>query len=74
MAAALSAASIIVSATLRLSLWRGWALFAGGGVVMLAGAVFLFGPGTIFPIVIAAGTVLIAVSALAGAVAGRWLS
>ena len=54
-------------------LWRPWMLFAGGAMAALIGAVFLFGPGTIFPIVIAAGAAVIAVAVLAGAVMARWL-
>jgi hypothetical protein len=69
MAAALAAAALIVSRALPATLWQRWILFAGGAVAALVAAVFLFGPGTIFPIVIAAGAAVIAVAALAGAMA-----
>ena len=72
MAAVLAAAALITSRTTPAPLWKRWALFVGGGIVALAGAVFLFGPGTIFPIVFVAGTAVIAVSALAGAGAAQW--
>ncbi len=73
MAAVLVAASLVVSRALPAPLWQRWALFVGGGVVALVGAVFLFGPGTIFPIVIVAGAAVIAVSALVGVWGARLL-
>jgi hypothetical protein len=73
MAAVVAAASLIASKAFPLSLWRGWTAFASGGVLALAAAVFLFGPGTIFPIVIAAGAAVIAVAALLGAWVARLL-
>ncbi len=73
MAAVVAAASLIASKAFPLPLWRGWTAFVGGGVLALVAAVFLFGPGSIFPIVIAAGAVVIAVAALAGAWVARFL-
>ena len=73
MAAVLVAASLVISRALPAPLWQRWALFVGGGIVALVGAVFLFGPGTIFPIVIVAGAVVIAVSALVGVWGARLL-
>jgi hypothetical protein len=73
MAAVLVAASLVVSRALPAPLWQRWALFVGGGIAALVGAVFLFGPGTIFPIVIVAGAVVIAVSALVGVWGARLL-
>jgi hypothetical protein len=73
MALAMAVASFIVSMAFPTSLWQGWAAFMGGGVAALVAAVFLLGPGTIFPIVIAVGAVVIAVAALAGASGGRLL-
>ena len=66
-AASVAAISLLVSRALHPALWRGWTAFVAGGVAALVAAVFLVGPGTIFPIVIAAGAVVIAVAALAGA-------
>jgi hypothetical protein len=66
MAVVLVAASLVMSRALPAPLWQRWALFAGGGIAALVGAVFLFGPGTLFPIVIVAGAAVIAVSALLG--------
>jgi hypothetical protein len=73
MTAVLVAASLVVSRALPGRLWQRWGLFVGGGVVALVGAVFLFGPGTIFPLVIVTGAVVIAVAALAGAWGARLL-
>jgi hypothetical protein len=73
MAALVAVVSLIVSKAFTLPLWRGWTAFVGGGVLALVAAVFLFGPGSIFPIVIAAGAVVIAVAALAGAWGARLL-
>jgi hypothetical protein len=73
MAAVVAAASLIASKAFPPALWRGWTAFASGGVMALVAAVFLFGPGTIFPIVIAAGAVVIAVAALLGAWVARLL-
>ena len=53
------------------TIWRGWAAFVAGAVVVLISAVFALGPGTLFPIVIAAGLAIVGVGALAGAAAGR---
>ena len=73
MAAILVAASLVISRAVPAPLWLRWMLFVGGGVVALVGAVFLFGPGTIFPIVIAAGAAVIAVSAFVGVWGARLL-
>jgi hypothetical protein len=73
MAAVVAVVSLIVSKAFPPPLWRGLTAFVGGGVLALAAAVFLFGPGSIFPIVIAAGAVEIAVAALAGAWGARLL-
>jgi hypothetical protein len=73
MAATVTVVSLLVSKAFPPSLWRGWTAFVAGGVAALAAAVFLFGPGTIFPIVIAAGAAVIAVAALAGAGVARLL-
>jgi hypothetical protein len=73
MAAVLVAASLVVSRALPAPLWQRWGLFVGGGIAALVGAVFLVGPGTIFPIVIVAGAAVIAVSALVGVWAARLL-
>jgi hypothetical protein len=73
MAAVLAAVSLIVSRALPAPLWQRWGLFVSGGVVALVAAVFLFGPGTIFPLVIVAGAAVIAVASLAGAWGARLL-
>lgn len=73
MAAVLVAASLVVSRALPAPLWQRWGSFVAGGIVALVGAVFLLGPGTIFPIVIVAGAVVIAVSALVGVWGARLL-
>jgi hypothetical protein len=71
MAAVVAVVSLLASRAFPPSLWRGWLAFVGGGVLALVAAVFLLGPGTIFPIVIAAGAAVIAVAALVGAWAAR---
>jgi hypothetical protein len=53
------------------TIWKGWVAFVSGAGVALVSAVFALGPGTIFPIVIAAGLAVVGVGALAGAVAAR---
>jgi hypothetical protein len=73
MAAVLAVASSIVGKAVSSPVWRGWTFFVAGGVAALVATVFLLGPGTIFPIVIAAGSTLIAVSAAAGTPVARWL-
>jgi hypothetical protein len=72
--AAMATVLAITAFTVKTAMWRSWALFVAGGVLALVAAVFLFGPGTIFPIVIAAGAGLIALAALAGALAARVVS
>jgi hypothetical protein len=69
----MAGASLIVSKAVPAPLLRGWAAFAAGAVGALVAAVFLLGPGTIFPIVIAAGAMVIAVGALAGTWVARLL-
>lgn len=53
-------------------IWRGWIAFVAGAGGALITAVFALGPGTIFPIVIAAGVAVVGVGALAGS-AVAWL-
>jgi hypothetical protein len=53
------------------TLWRGWAAFVGGAALAFLAALFGFGPGTIFPIVIVAGLAVIGVGALAGSAVAR---
>jgi len=52
-------------------IWKGWVAFVGGAAVALVISVFVLGPGTIFPIVIAAGVAVVGVGALAGSAAAR---
>lgn len=73
MAAVVAVVSMLVSRAFAPALWRGWTTFVGGGILALMVAVFLVGPGTIFPIVIGAGAAVIAVAALAGAWGTRLL-
>jgi hypothetical protein len=73
MAAALAVASALAIAAISGPLWHGWAFFVAGGVLGLVAAVFLLGPGTIFPIVIAAGAAVIAVAAAAATLIVQWL-
>lgn len=48
------------------TIWKGWAAFVGGAAIALVISVFALGPGTIFPIVIAAGLFIVGVGALGG--------
>ena len=48
------------------TIWKGWMAFVAGAGLALITAVFALGPGTIFPIVIVAGLVVVGVGALAG--------
>ena len=52
--------------------WHGWAALTAGASLALAVAVFVLGPGTIFPIVIAAGIAVIGAGALAGSLVERF--
>ena len=52
--------------------WQGWAALTAGASLALVVAVFVLGPGTIFPIVIAAGIAVIGVGALAGSLVARF--
>lgn len=52
-------------------IWKGWMAFVAGAGGALITAVFVLGPGTIFPIVIAAGVAVVSVGALAGAAVAR---
>lgn len=54
-------------------IWQVWAAFTAGSAVALVVAVFAFGPGTIFPLVIAAGIAVAGVGGLAGLLAARLL-
>ena len=47
-------------------IWKGWVAFVGGAGVAIISTVFALGPGTIFPIVLAAGVAVVGVGALAG--------
>ena len=51
--------------------WRAAVAFSGGAAAAMILLVFALGPGTIFPIVIAVGTVIIAVAALTGVAIAR---
>jgi len=68
-------AAAVCGATVRAwpagTIWKGWLAFVAGAGVALVTSVFALGPGTLFPIVIAAGLVVVGVGALAGAAAGR---
>ena len=68
-------AAVACAATSRtwpaVTLWQGWAAFAAGAALVLIAALFSLGPGTIFPIVIVAGVVVIGAGALAGAALAR---
>jgi hypothetical protein len=52
--------------------WQGWAALTAGAALALVVAVFVLGPGTIFPIVIGAGIAVIGVGALAGSLVARF--
>jgi hypothetical protein len=52
-------------------LWRAAVGFAGGAAAAMVVVLFALGPGTIFPIVIAIGTGIIAVAAVTGVVIAR---
>ena len=52
-------------------IWKGWSAFVAGAGGALISAVFAFGPGTIFPIVIAAGVAVLGGGALAGSGVAR---
>ncbi len=47
--------------------WRAAITFAGGATLAMMAAVFLIGPGNIFPIVMAVGAALIAIATTTGA-------
>jgi hypothetical protein len=67
----LATASALVTAVMRPSnVWPAAGAFALGASVAMAVALFIVGPGTIFPIVIAIGGLCIAIAAIAGAYAG----
>ena len=51
--------------------WKGWIAFVAGAGVALVTTVFALGPGTIFPIVIAAGIAVVGIGALAGLAVAR---
>ena len=51
--------------------WRAAVAFSGGAAAAMVVLVFALGPGTIFPIVIAVGTVIIAVAAFTGVAIAR---
>lgn len=51
------------------TIWKGWVAFVAGAAIALVISVFALGPGTIFPIVIAAGLFVVLVGALAGSAA-----
>jgi hypothetical protein len=53
------------------SVWKGWMAYVAGAAGALITVVFALGPGTIFPIVIAAGVVVVGVGALAGSAVAR---
>lgn len=53
------------------TLWDGWAAFVAGAALVFVATLFALGPGTIFPIVIAAGVLVIAAGALGGSTVGR---
>jgi hypothetical protein len=73
MAAIVVAASLVVGKALPAPLWQRWVSFVVGAMAALVAAVFFFGPGTIFPLVIVAGAVVIALAAIAGAWGARLL-
>jgi hypothetical protein len=52
-------------------LWSATVAFSGGAAAAMVVVLFALGPGTIFPIVIAIGMVIIAVAAITGAVIAR---
>jgi hypothetical protein len=68
-------ASVACGAAIRAwpagTIWKGWVAFVGGAAIALVISVFALGPGTIFPIVIAAGLAVVGVGALIGSAAAR---
>ena len=68
-------AAAVCAASLRVwpaaTVWEGWVAFVAGAGVALVTSLFALGPGTIFPIVIAAGLAVVGVGALAGSAAAR---
>jgi len=68
-------AAVVCAAAIRAwpagTIWKGWVAFVGGAAIALVISVFALGPGTIFPIVIAAGLAVVGVGALAGSAAAR---
>ena len=67
-----SVAALIAAADRREALARGMS-FAGGAVVTMLVALFAIGPGTLFPIAIALGAVIVIAATAAGAWAGSHL-
>jgi hypothetical protein len=67
--------SIVAAAAGRVlpsrGVWQGWAGLTAGASLALVVAVFVLGPGTIFPIVIGAGIAVIGVAALVGSLVAR---
>lgn len=68
---AAAASAAVARARPPATIWEGWAAFVAGAAVAFVATLFVLGPGTIFPIVIAAGVVVIATGALAGSAVGR---
>jgi hypothetical protein len=64
------ASAVMAVAAPGLGLLQGSGAFAAGAVVAMAIALFVVGPGTIFPIVIAVGAACIGVAAVGGGLAG----
>jgi hypothetical protein len=53
------------------TLWQAWTAFVGGAALAFLAALFSFGPGTIFPIVIVVGLAVIGSAALLGSAVVR---
>ena len=69
-AMAAAAAGVTLAAT-SVPAWYSAGAVAAGAVVVMAATLFTIGPGSIFPIVIAVGALVLAIASGAGALIGR---